>query len=147
MPDTQQLALFEFRTVDPGRSCRCRLDVTGRGRGTTRLACALALAVCLVPAWATAGQISGLIRIDERPVAARVKIDVQYRSVVYSGTTTEYGTYLVSIPHTGRCQLTIRLTGGKQDPTVTVVSYDDPTTYNIDVARVDGGYRVVRAGP
>lgn len=113
-------------------------------RRACRLVCALGLMIGLVPAAAIAGQISGVVRVDGRPAKAGLKIEVHYGSQVYSGTTSEYGTYLVSIPHSGRCQLTIRLQG---DPTVTVVSYPEPTTYDIDVAKVDGAYRIVRAEP
>ena len=86
----------------------------------------------------TAGQISGRITDNGRPLPERTKVAVTCGSSVKESETDRFGSYRVFQPPNGQCTLVVY---GYKGARGSVVSYPDPVTFDFELVRnSDGTY-------
>ena len=95
----------------------------------------------LLPAFAVAGEIHGVVTTNGKPIGPGVAIEVHCADHVYSIVTDKYGSYRLFLPETGTCQLQVKYQD--QAPSRDIVSFDDSTRYDLTLEK-DGDQYVLR---
>lgn len=90
----------------------------------------------------SAGDITGTITINGRPIAAGAQIEIRCGPAVYSAVTDSMGHYRVFVSRTGPC--TLHLTYEGQAFTAELYSYDKAVRYDWSVEASGGTHRLRR---
>ncbi len=94
------------------------------------------LALLLIAARASAGEVYGTISEGGKPVPAGVKLDIIVSGKTYPAETDKFGSYRVVVKEKGKCTLTVHLR--EQSPSVALFSYDRSTRYDWNLETKDG---------
>ncbi len=108
------------------------------------------LGVCLMASSASAGRIFGDIKLDGKPVAAGIPVEIYLAAPAGSATsavkpapvradstaTDKFGSYKLTVKPEGKC--TLSLVYEKQTVTLEVFSYKEATRYDLVLEKKDG---------
>jgi hypothetical protein len=92
-----------------------------------------ALALLGLPGRACAGNVYGTLWAEGRPAGAGYTIAITCGKTIYKPVTQTDGSYRIFIHEKGACSA--QITYGGQALTATIVSYDDPIKYDLEILK------------
>ena len=92
--------------------------------------------ILLFPALLHAGQIYGSVIWSGRGLP-HAGIEINCGGAVTPGSTSSDGSYRISVPQQGQCNLT--LPGYSGPPSAVVFSYPNPSQYDFELVSLPGG--------